>query len=84
MEKVYLIELECVQGFHIRTSRNVAGTKEKAQKILKEWALEEERTSWINLYHKDDFDVYELDDDYFYALCENNETHIIIKEMEVL
>ena len=57
---------------------------EKAKQILKDWALQEEQSSWISEYDRDDFDYYDFDDDYFDVCYGDHRTTIFIKDVEVL
>lgn len=84
MEKVYIITLMYCDGFEKEVEFKVASTKEKAKEMLQNWALEEERTSWIEGYDKDDFDDYTFEDDYFEACFDDLRTVIWIEEKEVL
>lgn len=84
MEKVYVITLMYCAGGDCDVEFKVAHSKEKAECVLKDWALEEERTSWIHDYTKDDFDDYTFEDDYFDVQYYDTRTTIWIREKEVL
>ena len=84
MEKVYIITLLYCDGGCHDIEFKVAHSKEKAECVLKDWALEEERTSWIHDYTKDDFDEYTFEDDYFEVCFDDLRTVIWIEEKEVL
>ena len=83
MEKVYIIILMYCDGGSHDIEFKVARSKEKAKKILHNWALEEEQLTWIGDYEEGELDNYNLSEEYFDALYGKKRTTIWIEEKEV-
>jgi predicted membrane protein len=82
MKKVYLIHLEFTDGYETQFETRVALTHEKAKEILRDWAENEIKNSWIGDY--EDYEDYQFDDTYFHAQkYEDLSTTIWIEEKEI-
>lgn len=80
---LYLVSLEFCYGGETEHEVRVAKTMEKAREILKEWAENETRNTWIADYSEQELWNYELSEDYFDAQFGEFRTTIWITTAEI-